>query len=484
MGEKVLLIDDDPSFVNLTKSFLEDHGIDVVVSTSKKEAVNEFQKCHPSLVLLDVYLPDGSGIDLVPTFRNGNKFMPIIVVSGQSEVEEVVRAMRLGATDYLKKPFDYEELLIKVNMALKGTQEKKELNELRSLRNGEEEYSLLFDLFESMKKVKAMVDQVSDTDITVLITGESGTGKDLIARAIHKQSPNSDNPFVKVNCAALPYELLESELFGYEKGAFTGAYRRKLGKFELASKGTIFLDEISEMPVKLQSKLLQVVQDRSFSRVGGERDIEVNTRIVTASNRDLEDAVRTGAFREDLYYRINVVNIHLPALRKRKSDIPLLCERFGKKYAFMYNKDEVDLSPALMNLFKTYSWPGNIRELENVVKRVVLMGSDFQVIQDLLRKREDDVLSSSAGSFPEDPGIGKREGGDLVDKMIDSIDYSMESIPLKDIAKAASRQAERKAIEKVLNEVRWNRRKASKILKISYKALLYKMKECGIAREV
>ncbi len=204
MKEKILLVDDDPSFLNLTRSYLMEKGLEVAVASNKKEAVETYDRYNPSLVILDVYLPDGNGIDLIPRFRNGNKFLPIILVSGQSEIEEVVRAMQMGATDYVKKPFDYEELLIKINMALDGTREKKELDELRSFKEQDDEYNLLFGLFDSMNKVRAMVDQVAETDITVLVTGESGTGKDLVAKAIHKKSVNKDNTFVKVNCAALP----------------------------------------------------------------------------------------------------------------------------------------------------------------------------------------------------------------------------------------------------------------------------------------
>jgi two-component system response regulator AtoC len=483
--EKILLVDDDPSFLNLTRTFLIQKGMEVIVASTKNEAVEVFDQYDPSLVVLDVYLPDGNGIDLIPRFRNGNRFLPIILVSGQSEIEEVVRAMQLGATDYVKKPFDYEELLIKIKMALDGTREKKELDELRSLKDPDDEYNLLFGLFDSMNKVRAMVDQVAETDITVLVTGESGTGKDLVAKAVHKKSNKKDNPFVKVNCAALPYELLESELFGYEKGAFTGAYRRKLGKFELASSGSIFLDEISEMPVKLQSKLLQVVQDRSFSRVGGERDVEVNTRIIAATNKDLEGAVKVGAFREDLYYRINVVNIHVPPLRERKDDMPIFVERFIEKYSFMYNKKDIRISDTLMDLFVRYSWPGNIRELENYIKRIVLMESDIQVIQEIVRKKEEEILSvkelKDVSHRDRDYDLGGDRG---LHEIIERIDTSADEIPLKEIAKIAAKQAERKVIEKVLNDVRWNRRKAAKILQISYKALLYKMKDCGIVQNV
>ncbi|MDH3258611.1 MAG: sigma-54 dependent transcriptional regulator [Deltaproteobacteria bacterium] len=485
MEEKILLVDDDPSFLNLTRTFLIQKGMEVIVASTKNEAVEVFDQYDPSLVVLDVYLPDGNGIDLIPRFRNGNRFLPIILVSGQSEIEEVVRAMQLGATDYVKKPFDYEELLIKIKMALDGTREKKELDELRSLKDPDDEYNLLFGLFDSMNKVRAMVDQVAETDITVLVTGESGTGKDLVAKAVHKKSNKKDNPFVKVNCAALPYELLESELFGYEKGAFTGAYRRKLGKFELASSGSIFLDEISEMPVKLQSKLLQVVQDRSFSRVGGERDVEVNTRIIAATNKDLEGAVKVGAFREDLYYRINVVNIHVPPLRERKDDMPIFVERFIDKYSFMYNKKDIRISDTLMDLFVRYSWPGNIRELENYIKRIVLMESDIQVIQEIVRKKEEEILSvkelKDVSHRDRDYDLGGDRG---LHEIIERIDTSADEIPLKEIAKIAAKQAERKVIQKVLNDVRWNRRKAAKILQISYKALLYKMKDCGIVQNV
>jgi two-component system response regulator AtoC len=482
---KILLVDDDPSFLNLTRSFLIQKGMEVIVSSTKNEAVELFDQYDPALVVLDVYLPDGNGIDLIPRFRNGNRFLPIILVSGQSEIEEVVRAMQLGATDYVKKPFDYEELLLKIKMALDGTREKKELDELRSLKDPDDEYNLLFGLFDSMNKVRAMVDQVAETDITVLVTGESGTGKDLVAKAIHKKSIKKENPFVKVNCAALPYELLESELFGYEKGAFTGAYRRKLGKFELASSGSIFLDEISEMPVKLQSKLLQVVQDRCFSRVGGERDIEVNTRIIAATNKDLEGAVKVGAFREDLFYRINVVNIHVPPLRERKDDMPIFVERFIDRYSFMYNKKDIRISDTLMDLFVRYSWPGNIRELENYIKRIVLMESDIQVIQEIVRKKEEEILSVKEIKDVSLPGRDYDLGGDRsLHELIEKIDPGADEIPLKEISKIAAKQAERKVIEKVLNDVRWNRRKAAKILQISYKALLYKMKDCGIVQNV
>ncbi len=495
MGNKVLLIDDDPSFLNMTKRFLLQHGMNVVVSTTKLEAETTFFEEKPDIVILDIFLPDGNGIDLIPIFLNGNRYVPIVLISAQSEIEEAVRAMKLGATDYLKKPFEYDELLVRIHRAINVVGDKRELEELKTLTDPENEYNLVFSRYESMKKIKAIVDQVAGTDITVLITGESGTGKDLVARAIHKLSRRSDKKFVKVNCAAIPYNLLESELFGYEKGAFTSAYKKKRGKFEIASMGTIFLDEISEMPIRIQSKLLQVVQDGVFSPVGSERDVKVDVRIVSATNRDLQEAVREGNFREDLYFRLNVVNIHLPPLRERKEDIPLLVDYFLKKYSFMYNKEGQVISDSLINSFLEYSWPGNIRELENYVKRIVIMGSESVAFTELMKKSTEEKFYASARGAGSAGGSAavriEREisrpgnGGSFqdIDFLIKNIDLASGKVPLKEISRSASRRAERLVIEKVLNHVRWNRRKAAKILDISYKALLYKMKECGIVED-
>ncbi|RMG59759.1 MAG: sigma-54-dependent Fis family transcriptional regulator, partial [Deltaproteobacteria bacterium] len=295
-----------------------------------------------------------------------------------------------------------------------------------------------------------------------------------------------------VNCAAIPSTLLESELFGYEKGAFTSAVRKKKGKFEVASGGTIFLDEISEMSPRLQSKLLQAVQDGSFSPVGSEKDVEVDVRIISATNQDLERAVREGNFREDLFFRLNVVNIHLPPLRERKEDIPALAGYFLQKFSDMYNKKDVKISDSLMERFIEYDWPGNIRQLENFVKRIVIMGSEAIVQSELsvpqraamsLAEPVDNVVAMDPLRRATD--VPKGNGGNFedIDHLIENIDLTQEVIPLKEIAKVASQRAERLVIEKVLNHVRWNRRKAAKILDISYKALLYKMKECGIVED-
>jgi two-component system response regulator AtoC len=485
MSEKVILIvDDDPVFIRLTESTLTEDGMKVITAFNKAEGLSLFERHHPDAVILDIFLPDGSGVDLIKPVRISDPKVPIIMVSGQSEVEEVVRAMKEGANDYIKKPFRGEELLLKIQLVLEATQTKWELDALKTQSRAEEEYKLLFSLSDRMSKVQAIVDQVANTDITVLITGESGTGKELVVKALHKSSERAGEPFIKVNCAALPRELLESELFGFEKGAFTGAHRRKYGRFEMAQNGSIFLDEISEMDLDLQSKLLHVLQEKQFYRIGGEREVKVNCRILTATNKKLEDMVDDGRFRRDLFYRINVVNIVVPPLRERKEDIPLLADYFLKRYEEMYNRDSVKISGRLMEMFLEYSWPGNIRELENNIKRLIILGNEAQLLSELVRKRKDGPTSLLPGkeeelghvtNSPSVPLVPTSRKGNGEEEMVLPDKYT-----LKEVAKIAQRNAERELIGNVLKQTRWNRRKAAQILDISYKALLYKIKECGL----
>jgi two-component system response regulator AtoC len=483
----VLVVDDDPIFTQFTQNILSSKGMNVVAAYNKAEGLDLFEKQHPDCVILDIFLPDGSGVDLITPIRSIETKVPIIMVSGQNEVDEVVRAMKDGANDYIKKPFQGDELLLKIQMVLETSQNKWELDELKIKARVEEEYKLLFSMSDRMSKVQAIVDQVANTDITVLITGESGTGKDLVAKAVHKASDRAGEPFIKVNCAALPRELLESELFGFEKGAFTGAHRRKYGRFEMAQNGTIFLDEISEMPMDLQSKLLHVLQEKQYYRIGGEKEVKANCRILAATNKKLEEMVDEGRFRRDLFYRINVVNIHVPPLRDRKDDIPLLVEYFLKRYAEMYNRNSVKLSPRLMEMFLEYGWPGNVRELENHIKRYVILGNEAQLLSELSRKKRETSFGNNheeeswipVAQAPRQPAAAPfpREAN------------SVEEVPvpdkgtLKEVAKIAQRKAEKELIEKVLRQTRWNRRKAAQVLDISYKALLYKIKECGLNQE-
>ena len=328
------------------------------------------------------------------------------------------------------------------------------------------EYAPLFDLSGKMRRVREIIEQVADTNTTVLIRGATGVGKDLVARAIHFASPRRDQRFVKVNCAALPTELLESELFGHEKGAFTGAYRRKLGQFEFARKGTLFLDEIGELPLGLQAKLLHVLQDEAFSRVGGGEIIRAEARVIASTNRNLEVALGNGQFREDLYYRLNVIEILVPPLRDRRDEIPSLAKYFLEKFRRQY-KREVECSRETVDLLMEYSWPGNVRELENIVRRFVVLENVQQLHEEIRARlrpnqtKHSDVVGPAEGALPP-PLIDKPMG-------------------LREIAHRAAVEAERIAIQEVLQRVHWNRSEAARLLKISYKTLLSKIVECGLA---
>jgi transcriptional regulator with PAS, ATPase and Fis domain len=338
---------------------------------------------------------------------------------------------------------------------------------------------------EKMREVHELIARVADTDVTVLVRGESGTGKELVARAIHQASPRHDKPFVKVNCAALPSELLESELFGFERGAFTGALQHKPGKFEFANHGTMFLDEISEMAPPLQSKLLQVLQDGEFARLGGRNDVHVDVRIVAATNRDLERAVADALFREDLFFRLNVVCITLPPLRQRRDEIPELTRLFLRQFCEQYNKPPQALASDTLRLFAEYEWPGNVRELENLIKRTVILGSDESIRRELadaiagriFRSGPIPALQTKAASAPAPAAETPVAPAALP---------PAEAAPaaplgsLKDIARHAAREAEKELIHRTLQQTRWNRREAAEILGISYKALLYKIKEAEL----
>jgi len=319
-----------------------------------------------------------------------------------------------------------------------------------------------------MRALKRVVDLAASTDATVLVTGESGVGKELVVRAVHQESPRLHHAFIKVNCAALPADLLESELFGYERGAFTGAYRRKPGKFELANGGSIFLDELGEMPLPLQAKVLHVLQDREFSRLGSREDVRVDVRVIAATNRDLIQLVDRGRFREDLYYRLSVVNISVPPLRDRMEELPRLIEVFLDRYARQYLRPRTVLSPATLQFFSTYTWPGNIRELENTIKRMVLLGT-----QDWLGKE-------MGGAHPVEPRPLPPVPPSPITKPARAAALPDDAPSLTAIARAAALQAERGALKQVLDRVHWNRRKAARLLKVSYRTLRRKIAQCGL----
>jgi two-component system response regulator AtoC len=433
-----------------------------------EQALGSLDATRPDLITLDVVLPGMDGLATLAELKKKVPDVPVVMLSGHGQARNIVEAMKLGASDFLRKPFEVEELELAFQKALEKRALKQEVERLRSSARSETEMLLLCGDNVRMREVRDVIEQVADTDITVLVRGESGTGKELVARTLFHLSDRREQPFVKVNCAALPSELLESELFGFEKGAFTGAQKRKLGKFEFANNGTIFLDEISEMHPALQAKLLQVLQDGEFSRLGGESDVRVDTRIIAATNRNLEEAVKDQSFREDLYYRLNVVTIHLPPLRDRLDSIPLLVDHFLTKTNEQYKKDLKHLSTETMNLFMQYQWPGNVRELENMVRRMVVLGNEQAVL---------DEIAHRGASEPRE-----EEPPDLLNIGAMGEDLSNgQAIDLKAISRRAAQVAEKRVIERVLQQTRWNRKEAAERLQISYKALLYKMKENGLS---
>lgn len=463
---RVLVIDDDPGVRDYLETLALRLGYRVTAVGDGEEALATLDESKPDIITLDAVLPGMDGLETLRRLKQRIPEVPVVMLSGHGQARTIVEAMKLGASDFLRKPFEVEELELAFQKALEKHALKEEVEQLRGRVRNESDVLGLFGDNPKMLEVRNMIEQVADTDITVLIRGESGTGKELVARGLYSLSGRRTYPFVKVNCAALPSELLESELFGFEKGAFTGALRRKLGKFEYANHGTIFLDEISEMHPGLQAKLLQVLQDGEFSRLGGESDVRVDTRIIAATNRNLEEAVKDGSFREDLYYRLNVVTVNLPPLRDRIDAVPLLVDHFLTKYNEQYKKDLGELTDSTVKVMHEYHWPGNVRELENMVKRMVVLGNEQTVLQEIAMRGK-----------PEETTKGETAGFDL-DAL--GVDFS-DGVDLKAISKRASQIAEKRVIDKVLQQTRWNRKEAALRLQISYKALLYKMKENGLS---
>lgn len=463
----VMLVDDDEGIRKYVSKLLTQKGYDAVTSPDAKDALEKLRLgAEVSLVILDILMPDMDGLEALGEIRKISKDLPVVMLSALGQTKTIVKAMKAGATDYLVKPFEEEELELAISKALEKKRLLAEISDLkRRLRADEQKGEFIF-VSSKMQRIKDIIDQVADTDVSILILGESGTGKELVARALHYSSSRSDKAFVKVNCAALPTELLESELFGYERGAFTGAYRAKAGKFELANNGTIFLDEISEIASPIQAKLLQVLQEGEFARLGGKQDVSVNVRIISASNRDLEKDVEEGRFREDIYYRLNVVNIRVPPLKERHEDTLLLFEYFldlyNEKYGKLIQIDNDEVYPLLLD----YSWPGNVRELKNLIKRLVILEdvNDF--------KRCLNINSSTEHKMPQGRRYQNRTKKDISE--------DINIISLKKVAKEASMKAEQEVILKALHSTNWNKKKAAKKLQISYKALLYKIKDCGI----
>lgn len=369
--KRILLIDDDPRVRASLKMVLEPL-YDIFQASDAHEGLDVFRKDEPDLILLDVILPGTDGLAVLQTLRMESKTIPVIMLTGTKSVKTAVDAMKLGAADYLSKPFDVDELRIVIDRVLNSSELEREVKQLRAQVVQRYAFHNLIGKSQGMQEIYSKIEQVADSRTTVLITGESGTGKELVARALHYNSARRERPFIALNCAALPETLIESELFGHEKGSFTDATARRVGQFELANTGTLFLDEIGDLSPITQAKLLRVIQEREFTRIGGVQSIKVDVRIVAATNKNIDDLVRKGQFREDLYYRINVIALFLPPLRERGEDIPLLAKHFLEKRLEEERRPQIEFGKEALELLTRYSWPGNVRELENFVEQAFI----------------------------------------------------------------------------------------------------------------
>jgi DNA-binding NtrC family response regulator len=370
--KKILVVDDDNAFRIGTVAMLEDNGFEVRTAANGEEAVRKIADHQFDLVLTDLVMPAFNGIDLLKHIKERYPLTPVMMITGFGSITTAVEAMRLGAQDYITKPSDNDELLLKIQRVLKERERDVELGRLRTEVHGMYSFGSIIGQSSKMREVYRLVQQVAGSDVSVLIQGETGTGKELVAKAIHYNSGRGSKPFVVINCSALSETLLESELFGHEKGAFTGAHRQRIGKFEEANEGTVFLDEVGELPPPIQTKLLRVLQEREIQRVGGNTQIRVDIRLIAATNRNLAAMVEQGGFREDLFYRLNVFPIHLPPLRERLDDLPSIVDHLIKKHSPELNSRVKGLSPSLLPAMMTYEWKGNIRELENLIKRAII----------------------------------------------------------------------------------------------------------------
>ncbi len=386
---KILVVDDDSNLLELIKMRLEYADYRIVTAAKAKEAVDAIKEQFFDLSIVDLQLGNDSGISLMEELHLINPEMPVIILTAYGSIASAVEAMKRGAFNYLTKPFNPQDLLSQIEKALESRRLASEIKELKKLLGERLDFSNIVAKSEKMKKVLEQVSRIAKTESTVFIYGESGTGKELIARAIHLVSERRDKPFVAINCAAIPEPLIESEFFGHEKGAFTGAVKNAKGLFAQAHEGTIFLDEIGDMPLLLQAKLLRVLQEKQFYPVGSERPVEVSVRVIVATNKDLDAEVKKGSFRADLFYRIHVIPVHLPPLRERKEDIPYLTEYFIKQFNRQMKKELKGITPGAMQKLMLYDWPGNIRELENTVEYAMAMSHQDLIAEDIILHTKD-----------------------------------------------------------------------------------------------
>jgi DNA-binding NtrC family response regulator len=454
--KRVLLIDDEARVRTSLKMVLEP-SYDILQAADAQEGLDVFRKEGPDLVLLDVILPGTDGLAVLQTLRSESKMVPVIMLTGTKSVKTAVDAMKLGAADYLSKPFDVDELRIVIDRALNSLELEREVKQLRSQVVQRYAFHNLIGKSSGMQEIYAKIEQIADSRTTVLITGESGTGKELVAKALHYNSSRRERPFIALNCAALPETLIESELFGHEKGSFTDATARRTGQFEMANTGTLFLDEIGDLSPVTQAKLLRVLQEREFTRIGGVQPIKVDVRIVAATNKNLDELVRKGQFREDLYYRINVISLYLPPLRDRGEDIALLGKHFLAKRVEEEKRPHIEFSKEALELLVRYPWPGNVRELENIVEQAFIWSNNAEHIvpEHLPAILKGDVRSASL----HDDTISGR--------------LSLEK---------AVMEFEREIILDALKRTNYVQTHAANLLGISRRMLKYRMDSLGISR--
>ncbi|MFH1991496.1 MAG: sigma-54 dependent transcriptional regulator [Pseudomonadota bacterium] len=387
MFPSILIVDDEPSILKSLSGLLSDEGFEVQTAANGYEALKIIDSESPDLVLLDIWMPGIDGIETLKEIKTNNPYIQVIIISGHGTIETAVKATKIGAFDLIEKPLSIEKVIVAINNALNFRRLEEEN---RYLRKKTLEKHTITGNSPPVTALKKQIAVAAPTDAWILLTGENGTGKELVARTIHQLSPRADQPLIDVNCAAIPDELIESELFGHEKGAFSGATAKKIGKFELANKGTIFLDEIGDMSLKTQSKLLRVLQEKQFQRVGGSRVLSVDVRVIASSNKDLKKEIEKGNFREDIYYRLNVIPIEVPPLRNRLEDVPLLVETFLKECAIQHRGKSKTITSQALDLLNNYSWPGNVRELKNLIERLAIMV-------------EKDAIDESAIPLPYNP---------------------------------------------------------------------------------
>jgi two-component system response regulator AtoC len=508
---RLALVDDDQQFVEYLETLLRSRGYDVQPFTSGSDLLQALHgEAPPDVVLLDVSMPGMDGLETLKAVRLAHPTVQVIMLSGRQAPATIVDAMRQGAFDYVVKPDDPDglgeaALEAAIRNAVERTVLSSEVARLRTQVGEDPEGTPFWGPSPAMHHVMAMVERVADSDVSVLLRGESGVGKEVIARELHRRSSRRLKPFVKVNAAALPSELLESELFGHERGAFTGAQSARVGKFEFANHGTLMLDEIGEMPAGLQAKLLHVLQDNEFTKLGSNRPITVDVRIIAATNRDVEAMMRAGSFREDLYYRLQVIELHIPPLRERREEIAQLVEFFLVKYSERYGRPLRRPSETLREALANYTWPGNVRELENVLKRFVILQDEALVLAELKRARANaesappprvappppveppptpvDAAPPAPAAEPLPPAPAPTAPAAPDDDAATDAAASSGPISLPELAREAAMRAERVAIQQALDRFRWNRRKAADHLGVSYKTLLNKMKECRISEQ-